>query len=171
MKNLMMSTAALLMATGVMAQVVKTKAEKTIDSVKALQKQEQSAPVPQTKVTDDALPLRQEQLNNVNDLNRINDNGNINGNSVDQNGVYGGSNPNTATNRNTSIYNTTRGKQGEQTSATDDTNYPSQQRTTTTGSPATQLPRESTRPFDTVKKKANQTKSKVRKTNGAAIRK
>lgn len=166
----MMSTAALLMATGVMAQVVKTKAEKTIDSVKALQKQEQSAPVPQTKVMDDALPLRQEQINNVNDLNRINDNGNINGNSVDQNGVYGGSNPNTVTNRNTSIYNTTRGKQGEQTNATDDANYQSQQRTTT-GSPATQLPRESTRPFDTVKKKASQTRSKVRKTNGAVIRK
>lgn len=86
MKNLLLQLSALILSMTAFAQAEKSQPEKTIDSVKAIQKQEQiPGKVTSKIVTSDELPLRQEKLNTVNENNKINDNGSINGNSVDTN--------------------------------------------------------------------------------------
>lgn len=68
--------------------------QKTIDSVKAVQAQEQRATTTEPMVIDgDALPLNKEQQKKINDNNRINDqNNNVNGNSIDSNDKKVGTN-------------------------------------------------------------------------------
>ncbi len=73
---------------------IDNKPQKTIDSVKAVQLDKQNDRTVETRMMDqDALPLKKEQAQTINENNKINDHNNsINGNSIDTNDKKNGTN-------------------------------------------------------------------------------